>query len=433
MKLAISPPDGVLAIDDLDRAIVDLSTRINAATYELLVLICEFDERAGWLKWGFEHCVDWLHWRCDLSVGAAREKVRVAHALKTLPAVSAVFRDGELSYSKVRALVRVANRDNEQMLVDFALSSTAARVEERCRELRCGTVDSVVEANRAYASRFLTIRRHLERGTVSMTVELPLEAGELIDKALDKARDDNPSPEFAGESWSARQADALVNMAKAYLQGDRESSTASSETYLVNVHVEQSALVNGQGRAGLPVETVRRLGCDADTVLIVENQDGEPLSVGRKTRVVPTAIKRALNARDRGCVFPGCHRKRFVDAHHVQHWSAGGETSFDNLVLLCSRHHRLVHEGGYTIDKDYRDRWMFKRPDGIAMPNCGYRKEDTDDEGSEIGINNLQRDSAESFLSRLEKLPAAPPSKCAVTDRPRALRGIAPRRETFQE
>jgi hypothetical protein len=433
MKPAISPPDCVLAIDDLDRAIVDLSTRINAATYELLVLVRQFDERAGWLKWGFEHCADWLHWRCDLSVGAAREKVRVAHALKTLPAVSAVFRDGELSYSKVRALVRVANRDNEQMLVDFALSSTAARVEERCRELRCGTVDSVVEANRAYASRFLTIRRHLERGTVSMTVELPLEAGELIDKALDKARDDNPSPEFAGESWSARQADALVNMAKAYLQGDRESSTASSETYLVNVHVEQSALVNGQGRAGLPVETVRRLGCDADTVLIVENQDGEPLSVGRKTRVVPTAIKRALNARDRGCVFPGCHRKRFVDAHHVQHWSAGGETSFDNLVLLCSRHHRLVHEGGYTIDKDYRDRWMFKRPDGIAMPNCGYRKEDTDDEGSEIGINNLQRDSAESFLSRLEKLPAAPPSKCAVTDRPRALRGSVPRRETFQE
>lgn len=409
MQLAIAPADRLLAIDDLDQAIVDLSTRINVATYELLVLIREFDERAGWLKWGFEHCADWLHWRCDLSVGAAREKVRVAHALKTLPAVSMSFLAGELSYSKVRALVRVANRDNEEALVTFALKTTAARVEERCRELRCGTVDSIIEANRAHASRFLTIRRHAERSTVLITVELPIEAGELIDQALDKARDDNPALEFAGESWSARQADALVNMAKSYLRGDSDASTASSENYLVNIHVEQSALVNGQGRAGLPVETVRRLGCDADTVLIVENRDGEPLSVGRKTRVVPTAIKRALEARDRGCVFPGCHRERFVDAHHVQHWSAGGETCLDNLVLLCSRHHRLVHEGGYGIDKDYRDRWMFKRPDGIAVPNCGYRKEDTDDEGSEIGINNLSHDSAESFLTRLEKLPAAPP------------------------
>jgi hypothetical protein len=433
MKLAISPPDGVLAIDDLDRAIVDLSTRINAATYELLVLICEFDERAGWLKWGFEHCVDWLHWRCDLSVGAAREKVRVAHALKTLPAVSGAFREGELSYSKVRALVRVANRDNENVLVKFALKTTAARVEERCRELQYGTVDSVIEANRAHASRFLMIRRHAERGTVSINIELPLEAGELIDQALDKARDDNPAPEFAGESWSARQADALVNMAKSYLQGDSESSTARSENYLVNVHVDQSALVNGKGRSGLPLESVRRIACDSDKVVIVEDDQGEPLNVGRKTRIVPTAIKRALRARDRGCVFPGCRNTRFVDAHHIQHWSAGGETSVDNLVLLCSRHHRLVHEGGYGIDKDYRDRWMFKRPDGIAVPECGYRSEDNCDEGSEIGINDLQRDSAESFLSRLERLPAAPPSKCAVTDRPRALRGSAPRQVKFQE
>jgi len=432
MKPAISPADRFLAIDDLDRAIVDLSTRINASTYELLVLIREFDERAGWLKWGFEHCADWLHWRCDLSVGAAREKVRVSHALKTLPAVAAAFRDGELSYSKVRALVRVANRDNQEVLVNFALKTTAARVEERCRELRCGMVDSVIEANRAYASRFLAIRRNAGRGTVTFTVELPLEAGELIDQALDKARDDNPAPEFAGESWSARQADALVNMAKSYLRGDSESPTTTSENYLVNVHVEQSALVSGNGRSGLPIETVRRLGCDTDAVVIMETEAGEPLSVGRKTRIVPAAIKRALSARDRGCTFPGCHDTRFVDAHHVQHWSAGGETSLDNLVLLCSRHHRLVHEGGYSIDKDYRDRRIFKRPDGITVPECGYRAEDTYDEGREIGINDLQRDSAESFLGRLEKLQAAP-SRCAVADRPRVLRGSVPRREQFQE
>lgn len=433
MKPTISQANRLLAIDDLDQAIVDLSTRINVATYELLVLIREFDERAGWLKWGFEHCADWLHWRCDLSVGAAREKVRVAHALMTLPVVSGAFRGGKLSYSKVRAIVRVAKRDNEEALVKFALKTTAARVEERCRELRCGAADSVIEANRAYASRFLTIRRNPERGTVSITVELPFEAGDLIDQALDKARDDNPAPEFAGESWSARQADALVNMAKSYLRGDSESSTASSENHLVNIHVEESALAGGDGRSGLPIETVRRLGCDTEAVVIVEDKSGEPLNVGRKTRIVPTAIKRALTARDRGCVFPGCHNTRFVDAHHVQHWSAGGETSLGNLVLLCSRHHRLVHEGGFGIDKDYRDRWIFKRPDGIAVPECGYPAENTVDESPEIGINDLQRDSAESFRGRLEKLRGLPPSRCVVTDHPRALRGSVPRREKFQE
>ena len=102
-----------VAIDQLDEAIVSLSARINASTYELLVLIREFDERAGWLKWGLESCSQWLHWRCDLSRCAAREKVRVAHGLKELPAISIAFSDGRLSYSKVRALTRVATPAND--------------------------------------------------------------------------------------------------------------------------------------------------------------------------------------------------------------------------------------------------------------------------------------------------------------------------------
>ncbi len=139
---------------------------------------------------------------------------------------------------------------------------------------------------------------------------------------------------------------------------------------------------------------------------------GEPLSVGRKTRTVPTAIKRALEARDRGCVFPGCHHKRFVDAHHIKHWSAGGETSLDNLLLLCTRHHRMVHEGGFAIAKDYLDRWYFKRPDGQAVPHwlatirCF---------GSRFGFRGqIGSPSAEGFLSRLHKttdaegMPALP-------------------------
>src|SRR5690606_33695079 len=128
-----------VSIDELDRAIVNLAGRINAATFDLLVLIRRFDERAGWLAWGFQSCAEWLHWRCDISLSAAREKVRVAHALKTLPAIGRAFAEGALSYSKARALTRVAGPANEDELLSFALRTTAARVEERCRELRCGT------------------------------------------------------------------------------------------------------------------------------------------------------------------------------------------------------------------------------------------------------------------------------------------------------
>ena len=204
----------------------------------------------------------------------------------------------------------MATLDNQEALLAFALNNTAARVEERCRELRCGTAESVTEANCAFANRGLRIHRDPSRGTLTITVELPLEAGELIDKALDKARESSASqsPEFANESWSAQQADVLVTMANAYLTGQREASTGSSENYQVTVHVDRSALSDGQGRSGLPIESVRRLCCDSETVVIVEDKHGEPLNVGRKTRTVPTAIKRALWSRDKNCRLPAvCH------------------------------------------------------------------------------------------------------------------------------
>ena len=388
--------DTLVHIDELDRAIAGLAAQINAATYELLVLVRQFDERVGWLKWGFESCADWLHWRCDFSLVTAREKVRVAHALKALPVVASSFASGVLSYSKVRSLTRVARRDNERDLVEFAKRTTAARVEERCRELRCGSEASLDEATRAHACRSLRVHRDPARGVITFTLELPFETGELLDKAIDRARDSiaSESPELVDDRWAAQQADAIVTMANAYLSGGSDSSGRTSENYQVTVHVDQYALTDGNGRAGLPLESVKRLCCDGDAVVMVEDEHGEPLSIGRKTRTVPTGIKRALKARDTGCVFPGCKHKRFVDAHHVQHWSAGGETSLDNLLLLCDRHHRLVHEGGFRIERDYRDRWYFKRPDGQAVPACGYLAVDMiDDDVGDLSatLNNPPR------------------------------------------
>ena len=389
-------------VDDLDRAIVNLSKRITAANYELLVLIRQFDERAGWLRWGLDNCVDWLAWRCDLSVSAAREKVRVARALKTLPSISSSFSTGELSYSKVRALTRVTDRYEESELVAFALKTTVVRVEERCREMRCGSPESVVEANRSHMNRSLTIRRNPERGTMIFTLEVPIETGELVDKALDRARDSigSENAEFAEESWSVLQADAMVSMSRAYLSGLQAASTGETDNYLVIVHVDQSALEKSVGRSGLPVESVKRLCCDSAKVTIVENASGEPLNVGRKSRTVPANIKRALHARDKCCRFPGCSNKRFVDAHHIRHWSTGGETSIDNLMLLCTQHHRLVHEGGFSIEIDYQDQWFFKRPDGRAVPACGYRVIDMRD--GDVNENDSKNPSREGLLSNME-------------------------------
>jgi hypothetical protein len=258
------------SIDDLDRAIVNLAGRINAATYDLLVLIRRFDERAGWLAWGFQSCAEWLHWRCDIGLSAAREKVRVAHALKTLPSIGSAFAKGELSYSKVRPLTRVAHPGNEDELLVFARGTTAARVEERCRELRCGTIDSTPDALRAHARRALTLRRDPHRGTVTITVELPLETGELIDKALDRALEveatsSSPDPELARESWSAQRADALVALAKSYLSG-RKDGSGTLDHYQVTVHVDEKSLRGGMGRSNLPIESVRRIACDSATL-----------------------------------------------------------------------------------------------------------------------------------------------------------------------
>ena len=365
-------------IEELDRNILNLCSRINAATCELLVLIREFDERGGWLKWGMKNCAEWLAWRCDLSMTTALEKVRVAHALKALPAISRSFSTGELSYSKVRALSRVAHRQNEGALLAFALRHSAAHVAERCRELRCGTEASTADAARAFANRSLRLHRDHLRGMMTITIELPLDTGELFEKALDKARDDDclDVPDLVDTAWSTRQADALVNVLKGYLHGDDASNHA--DDYLVTIHVDQSALAGKEGRSALPIESVKRICCDSHAVVLMENEQGEPLSIGRKSRLIPKAIQRALHARDQGCCrFPGCGNRRYLHSHHVEHWSNGGETSLLNLMLLCTKHHTLVHEGGFRIERDFRNCWYFLRPDGIAVPSSGYSYSDT--------------------------------------------------------
>ncbi len=392
------------SIDELDAEIGSLARTLNAETYRLLVLVRAFDERMGWAKWSFKCCAEWLAWRCGLSLSAAREKVRTAHALRELPAIAAAFATGRLSYSKVRALTRVVERHDEQVLLQYALSVSAAQVEERCREIRNAQPESVSVARRAWERRTLSILRNAARGVMTLHVEVPLEEGELIAQALERAvavgeaaagiEFESPPDRVAETSangWRAQQADALVAVAKAYLAGGEPSAEGSGTTadrYQIILHVDDSALRGGLGRADLPIDTLRRLTCDGSVVTIVEDEHGTPLDVGRKRRTVSTVLERALWSRDRGCTFPGCHRKHYVDAHHIRHWAAGGATSLENLTLLCSHHHRLLHEGGFSIRREADGALCFRRSDGRVIPPGGYRLEDMVDDDVDAAVDH---------------------------------------------
>jgi hypothetical protein len=167
---------------------------------------------------------------------------------------------------------------------------------------------------------------------------------------------------------SARRADGLAEVAESYHNAKSpQGSSADRCQVVVHVHAEDESadLEDGPHVSADQVpsgQTSRRIASDCSRIKVTEDGTGEPLSVGRKTRSIPRAIRRALRFRDKGCRFPGCTNTRFVDGHHIQHRADGGETSLDNLVQLCRHHHRLVHEGGFGCERDVDGNLVFRSP-----------------------------------------------------------------------
>ena len=505
----------------LGNDIAELSARIQAATYELLVMIRAFDEREGWS--GFKSCAHWLNWRTGLALGAAREKVRVARALGDLPLLSDAMRHGRISYSKVRALTRVATPANERRLLHFAECAPASYVERLARAwCRVDRVEEAADERRRHERRQLTTWVD-DDGMVVIRGRLSPEVGAVVRRALEAAGDrlwkEAPSEEAAETSYGQRQADALGLIAESALAADLDRGTAG-DRYQVVLHVEAetlraeaggrvpdartlgpraaaadasrempgcnetevSAATSGSAAARVPAETpanpaadvsaetprvaaadvsaetlgstaarvpaetpanpaadvsaetpraaaadvsaetprgrtpasmaagavgtpaagerdtnaghgsatptlpltgqaaledadglrvsaetARRVACDAGAVVMHHAAYGAVLDVGRKTRTIPPALRRALQARDRQCRFPGCNARR-CDAHHVRHWADGGATRLANLVLLCRRHHRAVHEEGFAVRMGVTGEAEFHWPDGRPLP-----------------------------------------------------------------
>jgi hypothetical protein len=375
--LPTDPALAALSRDDLEAQITEMAGQLNAATYRWLMLIAEFDRRQGWGDGRLQSCAHWLNFKVGLNLGAAREKVRVAHALSGVPKIAAAMARGSLSYSKVRALTRVATPETEETLLMIALYGTAHHVESVARYFR--QAEEAAELSReARQQATRTVDYWFDHdGSLVLKARLPALGGAQLLKALEVALEAVPATEvnvaLAEEqrlTFQARRADALALVAESYLQGEAVN-LSTADRHQVVLHVDAETLRDqAPGRChlehgpALPVATLRRLTCDASLVRITENADGEPLDVGRKTRTIPPAIRRALQSRDSGCCFPGCTSQRWLDAHHVEHWADGGATKLSNLVSLCRVHHRLVHEGDIRVEAVAGGGWRFCRPDG---------------------------------------------------------------------
>jgi hypothetical protein len=284
-----------------------------------------------------------------MALGTGREKLRVGKALFDLPLTSGAFKKGDLSYSKVRAMSRVATPTTEEQLVDFAIHATASQVERHCMDLRnVQRKVSTQDANRLHDLRYLSCSPHGD-GSVTLSVELPKETADLVMKALematlqvedkeeyDDAESEIPHAPRGACEFFKQQADALVEIAKSYLAGGSDKKSCTADHYQVTVHVDEKALRGNpdtESKSDLPIETVRRLCCDGSLVPVTEGENHNPLNVGRKHRVV--------------------------------HWADGGETSLANTIMLCSKHHRLLHEGGFEIKPGANGEWHFRNASGL--------------------------------------------------------------------
>ena len=535
-------PDGCeLPLERLESQLCTLAGRLAAATCQFLVLLAAFDSRQGWRRWETHSCAHWLSWKCGIDLRTAQEQVRVARALRDLPMIRAAFAAGRISYSKVRAIVRVATPLSEPELLQLALGSPAGHVERQVRRFRTvqrlnphqdlpglqplpgrgtdGTADLGIRwrwdddgtftlwgrlspadgaALLAGAARAGLLQQPLDlassegsaksvksahrTGAVHRAESAVLPGGAEADVAVPSSprsaerggqnpRSRVPGPRSVGRTRPSRElgaessarsgaesgaaasgrsregapipfappsdlGPALVTMANQVRAGLPAPIHAPAAEVVVVVdaatlgsaarrhqadqdrHDEPGYLEQGEGapgdcapgdcapgggpvtdvgaaqaaepRAGaescgavcarpgriddgpgLPDAVLLELACSgrirlqvtADGTLV---NDGRTLDLGRAVRRPNGALLAALWRRDRGCVVPGCGRTRFLHAHHVRAWAVGGDTSLDNLVLLCGEHHRALHEDIFAITALGRQRFRLHGSDGTS-------------------------------------------------------------------
>ena len=370
----------------------ELHRAVELLEAERLRRLAEIDRRRLYERDGHLSAASWLATRFKVAWGTAREQVRMAGSLEEMPVARDALARGDLSMSGLRVLVSAREADHdafrrsEEQLVEAArihstndLQRVAAYWRQAVeREHAIEGEEKLREQRRLHASVSLL-------GMVRVDGTLDPETGETLLTALGAVMDaDARNGSEDDRTPAQRRADALGEVCRQWLDGS-DRPTVAGERPHVTVTVGTDALRGGAGVASpdgagpqarseldhvgpVSPETARRLACDASLMRVVMDGRSEPLDVGRRTAVVPPAMRRAVIVRDRHCRFPGCDRPHaWCDAHHVVHWADGGATAVDNLLLLCRRHHRKVHErGGFRLE--IRDgRATFTRPDGSML------------------------------------------------------------------
>jgi hypothetical protein len=365
---------------DVGRQLCDLSAHIQAAQAELALRLAAFDDGAGWGGAVIRSCCHWVSIQAGLDYHTSSDLLRVGHGLAELPLIRGAFGAGQLSLDKVRALLRVATPADEEIWLELALGADAALLSRICREVqRSMDADAPGQTAELEAKRGLWTRMR-EDGMHRLVALLPPEDAGLVTAALEAvARSDAlPPRDEAGDRWAGRRADALVAVSEHALGSAPEELVGAPGAVQMVVHVDVGVLTGEQpeGRChledGTPIaaEVARRLGCDADIVAITE-KDGLPIDVGRRKRLFTARQRRALQARDRTCRFPGCpvpaSRTR---GHHVHAWWLGGRTDIGNGISLCNVHHGRLHAGAFRVRRDKKGELRFEAPDGeeIAPP-----------------------------------------------------------------
>jgi hypothetical protein len=381
----------MLSVQDLESELVGLAGHLAAGTCRMLHLLAEFDTRNGWAEPGLRSCAHWLNWRIGMSLRTAREHLRVAHALRRLPGTTAAFAAGRVSFSKVRALTRIASADNEQALLNVALHGTTSQLEALVRDARAGA-----DPRPAAARRGLHHSRAAD-GSLLIRLRLPADQGEQLLALLEAHLAAHPTPDPAetgpGEPTpaepadreggsaeppqhtdppAARRLDALLDL----LQGNHPTPQAKLVVHLPVDALDPDGGPNLRpawidGGPAVSVSTAERLTCTSAVQALLVDRRGNPLYLGRTRRVATTAQLLALRVRDgHRCRFPGCTTTRNLEAHHIRWWRHHGPTDLDNLVLICRRHHVLIHDHGYRITHD-GSTLAFHRPDLTRIPEAG--------------------------------------------------------------
>ena len=338
------------------------------AQVELLRLIAEADQREVWRDAGARDMAHFLSMRYGISQWKARRWIAASHALRLLPRVREALAQGDLGIDKAVELTRFATPETEARLILWARGVSAACVR---RKGDLATAPTVEEAGDTDAGRFVRWWYQDEGRRFGFEGELPAAQGAVVARAL--TRSTERLPVLPGEEGSlsldARRADALVALASARLAADADPDRAT-----IVVHATAEALATGQsgceieGGGVIHAEAARRLACHGRVQVVIEDEHAQPVRLGRVTRQPPEWMVRQLRYRDSECRFPGCGARRFTQAHHIVWWELGGTTDLDNLILICSFHHKLVHEYRWRVVRasDGTVRWF--RPDG-----AGYR------------------------------------------------------------